>query len=109
MRALKTKDLFSMGRIISKTNIKADLRAIAEGKDDKMSKGIDFILAIVTNVSDKAVERELYAFIADVLEDDEENIINSDPFVLLERLTKGEGSKQWADFFTKVYQLIAAR
>ena len=98
-----------MARIITKTNIKSDLRAIAESKDDQMNKGIDFILAIVTNVSDKAVERDLYAFIADVLEDEVENIIHSDPFALFDRLTKDEGSKQWSDFFTKVYRLIAAR
>lgn len=109
MRALVTRDLFSMMRIVSKANIKDELRKAVENNADATNRGIDIILAVMGGISDKQVEKELYVFLADVLECAVEDISESDPFVLIDRLTKDEGSKQWSDFFMKLFNMISLK
>lgn len=109
MRALVTRDLFSMSRIIAKANIKEELRRIVEQSDSNESRlnlGIDLVLSIITQVSSKAVEKEIYVFVADVLECTVQDIEEGDPEVIINRLTTDDGSKQWKDFFSKVAKLI---
>lgn len=98
-----------MSRIITKANIKAELERIVSdnsASENKLSLGIDFMLGIMTGVSDERTEKEIYKFLASVLECGEKDIEESDPIVLFDRLTKDEGSEQWADFFTKVWKLL---
>ena len=102
-----TKDVFRVARIITKADIKDELRKIATRSDgNKLDAGIDFVLAIVTGISDVKVEQEIYAFIADVLESNVKDIEESDPMVLINRFKNDEGHEQWADFFTNVTKLI---
>lgn len=107
MRKLVTKDVFSMARIITKANIKEELRRVVTDKGQKsnLDMGIDFALAVITGVSDEKTEKEIYKFLASVLECSVEDIENSDPMVLIGRIRNDEGHEQWADFFTNVLRL----
>lgn len=107
MRKLATKDVFTMARIITKANIKEELRHIVtdKGQRSSLDMGIDFALAVITGVSDEKTEKEIYKFLASVLECSIEDIENSDPIVLIDRLRNDEGHEQWADFFTSVLKL----
>ena len=105
-----TKDVFRASRIITKANIKDELKKIATGSTgSRLDDGIDFVLTIITGISDESVEKEIYAFLADVLECTAEDIETSDPMVLVNRLTHDEGHEQWADFFTNVTKLITKK
>ena len=108
MRKLETKDVFTM-RIITKANIKDELRHIVTQKDtaDKLSIGIDFALSIMAGISDERTEKEIYKFLGSVLECTVEDVEHSDPIVLINRLKPDEGHEQWADFFTAVLKLTS--
>lgn len=105
MRQLVTRDIFSMARIITKANLKDEFRRIireSEAGETKMNLGIDLMLGIISSASSKAVENDIYAFLADILESTPDDIANSDPDLLISRLTTDDGSKQWKDFFSKL-------
>ena len=96
-----------MARIITKANIKDELRRIVtnKGNQTNLDMGIDFALAVITGISDEKTEKEIYRFLASVLECGVEDIENSDPLVLINRLRNDEGHEQWSDFFTSVLRL----
>jgi hypothetical protein len=102
-----TKDVFTMSRIITKANIKEELYRIVTDSDNtnKLSLGIDFALSIMAGISEEKTEKEIYKFLASVLECSEQDIEESDPMILIDRLTQDEGHEQWADFFSKVLKL----
>lgn len=112
MRALVTKDIFTMSRIITKMNIKDELRDIFSDRTDfdsenaNLNLGIDTILMLMSKISDKSTEKEIYVFLADITEKTPADIEMGDPLLLIEELTSDDGAKQWKDFFTKVSRLI---
>lgn len=111
MRRLVTKDIFTMSRLITKMNVKDELRQIAT-RDDKattLDLGLDLVLTILSKVSDKTVEKEIYVFVADVMERTPDEIENGDPIEIIETLKVGNGGQQWRDFFSKVYKLTFGR
>jgi hypothetical protein len=111
MRALVTKDVFTMSRIITKMNVKDELRQIAT-RDEKattLDMGIEMVLTVMSKVSDKSVEREIYVFVADVMGRTPEEIENGDPLEIIDSITKDNGVQQWKDFFSKVSKLIFGR
>jgi hypothetical protein len=60
MRKLKTKDIFSMSKILKKM----DIDIFAEGKDQSQL-GVDLIMGVVENIGEAEVE--FNAFFADLL------------------------------------------
>lgn len=111
MRQLITRDVFTMSRLITKMNIKEELRQIATRDESatKLDLGIDLVLTILSKVSDKAVEHEIYVFIADVMGRTPEQIESGDPLEIIDSITKDNGVQQWKDFFSKVYKLTFGR
>lgn len=102
-----TKDVFRAARIVSKADIKDELRKIAtKSEGNTLDAGIDFVLTIMSGISDPQVEKEIYEFLADILECTAKDIEESDPMVLFNRLKNDEGHEQWSDFFTNVTKLI---
>lgn len=111
MRKLITRDVFTMSRLIIKMDVKEELRQIAT-RDEKattLDLGLDLVLTVLSKISDKSVEKELYVFMADVLERTPEEIENGDPLEIIDSITKDNGVQQWKDFFTKVYKLTFGR
>ena len=111
MRKLITRDVFTMSRLITKMDVKEELRQIAT-RDEKattLDLGLDLVLTVLSKISDKSVEKELYVFMADVLERTPEEIENGDPLEIIDSITKDNGVQQWKDFFTKVYKLTFGR
>lgn len=107
MRNLTTKDVFAMSRIITKMDIKDELRKLAEnsGGQARLDVGIDIFMVLLTRASSKAVENDIYEFLGSVLETTPEAVADMNPNALIESLT-GPESGEWKDFFMKVQKLI---
>ena len=111
MRQLVTRDIFTMSRLITKMDIKDELRQIAT-RDEKattLDLGLDLVLTVLSKVSDKSVEKEIYVFVADVMGRTPDEIENGDPIEIIETLKSDDGGQQWRDFFLKVYRLTFGR
>ena len=73
MRNLKTKDLFSLSRIVKKMNIKEDIKELAQNitglaKEDKekaeQSMQVDIMLIFVENLG--SAEKDVYKLLGDL-------------------------------------------
>lgn len=111
MRKMVTRDIFTMSRLITKLDIKDDLKGIIQSKPDadKLDLGIDMILSIMAKVSNKAIEKEIYEFLGSILERPAAEIEEGDPLEIIDTMTKDDGVEQWKDFFKKVTRLIFGR
>lgn len=78
MRKLAIKDAFALARILKKADIEAEIAEFANKVKDKKNKGtaentkiigIEFVLTILSALSDKEVEQEFYLLFADIVGD----------------------------------------
>lgn len=101
MRNLQNKDVFAIGRIISKANLKEELKEITINKDaDVESMGFDILFALFTSCSEKEVEQEIYTFFADIFEMTAEEVSSLDPLETIELMKKVADWKKWKTFFS---------
>lgn len=75
MRKLAIKDAFALARIIKKADIKAEIAEFAnkvkekDKADNAEAIGIEFVVTILSALSDKEVEQEFYSLFADIVGD----------------------------------------
>lgn len=75
MRKLAIKDAFVLARIIKKADIKAEIAEFAnkvkekDKADNAEAIGIEFVVTILSALSDKEVEQEFYSLFADIVGD----------------------------------------
>lgn len=101
MRNLQNKDVFAIGRIISKANLKEELKSITiEKETDVETMGFDILFALLTHCSEKEVEIEIYNFLADLFEMSVEEVSSLDPLETLEKMKKIADWKKWKTFFS---------
>lgn len=101
MRNLQNKDVFAIGRIISKANLKEELKSITINKEtDVESMGFDILFALFTTCSEKEVEQEIYEFFADIFEMSVEEVASLDPLETIENMKKVADWKKWKTFFS---------
>lgn len=101
MRNLQNKDVFAIGRIISKANLKEELKSITINKEtDVESIGFDILFALFTTCSEKEVEQEIYEFFADIFEMSVEEVASLDPLETIENMKKVADWKKWKTFFS---------
>lgn len=101
MRNLQNKDVFAIGRIISKANLKEELKSITISKEtDVEAMGFDILFALFTNCSDKEVEKEIYEFFADIFEMSVDEVASMDPIETIENMKKVADWKKWKTFFS---------
>lgn len=110
MRGLELQDVFSMARIISKIDIADEIKAMAEKINDKNTKdaeraGIEFLFRLIGKASTKETEKEIYSFLADVLEVKIDDLRHMKPTAFVD-LMKGADVAEWKDFFIQVVRLI---
>lgn len=108
MRELKTRDVFAMSRIITKMNVKDDIKALAERVQkgetiDQTSAGVELILTVLEGASTKETEKMIYEFLGDVLEKTPKEIADSDPIALIKELQE---AADWRAFFANVVRII---
>ena len=101
MRNLQNKDIFAFGRILSKANLKEEIKKVALGEDTHPdSLGFDLLFTVFTNCSDKAVEEEVYTFLADLFEEDVEAVRTGEPMETFEKLKNIADWEKWKSFFS---------
>lgn len=101
MRTLQNSDVFALGRILSKANLKEEIKKLATGKDmDPESLGFDLLFCVFTNCSNKEVEEEIYSFLASLFETDIEEVKKMDPIDTIERLKGIADWEKWKSFFS---------
>lgn len=76
MRKLSIKDAFTLARIIKKANIKEEIADFANriaiknnSKDETVNTeavGLEFVITLLTSLSNKETEQEFYSLLADV-------------------------------------------
>ena len=80
MRKLNIKDAFTLARIIKKADIKEEIADFANriatkkrnSKDETVNTeevGLEFVVTLLSSLSSKEIEQEIYALLADIRED----------------------------------------
>lgn len=101
MRNLQNTDIFAFGRILSKANLKEEIKKVSIGEDkDAESIGFDLLFTILTNCSNKEVEEEIYSFLASIFEKDIEDVKKMDPIETFENISKVADWEKWKSFFS---------
>lgn len=101
MRNLQNPDIFAIGRILSKANLKEEIKKVAIGNDkDAESIGFDLLFTIFLNCSDKAVEEEIFSFLASIFEMDIEDVKKMEPMETFEMISKVADWEKWKSFFS---------
>lgn len=76
MRKLNIKDAFTLARIIKKADIKEEIAdfanriAVKKNSKDEMvnteAVGLEFVITLITSLSNKETEQEFYSLLADI-------------------------------------------
>ena len=107
MRTLQNTDVFVFGRILSKANLKEEIKKIATDKNTTPeSLGFDLLFTLFTNCSDKKVEEEIFNFLASLFETDAESVKKMDPIETMEKLSGVADWEKWKDFFSLGAKLV---
>lgn len=110
MRGLEFQDIFSMARIISKTELNKDIEALVKRsqngeKLDTEAVGIEFVMTVLSKASTREVEKEIYSFLADVFEVKVDDLRHMKPAKVLD-LFKEADAAEWKDFFINVARFV---
>lgn len=101
MRTLQNTDIFAFGRILSKANLKDEIKKISVGNEkDVEAIGFDLLFTILTSCSDKAVEEEIFTFLASIFEMEVEEVKKLDPIETFEMMSKIADWNKWKSFFS---------
>lgn len=101
MRSLQNTDIFAFGRILSKANLKEEIKKVAIGNDkDVESIGYDLLFTVFVNCSDKAVEEEIFSFLASLFEMEVEEVKKLEPMETFEMISKVADWEKWKSFFS---------
>lgn len=107
MRTLQNTDVFVFGRILSKANLREEIKKIATDKNTTPeSLGFDLLFTLFTNCSDKQVEEEIFNFLASLFETDTESVKKMDPIETMEKLKDVADWEKWKDFFSLGAKLV---
>ena len=100
MRNLQNPDVFAIGRILKKANIKEEIKKISFNTDDVESIGFELIFTVFTNCSSKEVEEEIYELLASLFEMDKEDVKKLNPMETFEMLKEVDDWEKWKSFFS---------
>lgn len=101
MRNLQNSDIFAFGRILTKANLKEEIKKVSIGNEkDVEAIGFDLLFTVFTNCSDKEVEEEIYSFFASIFETDVEEVKKMDPIETFEKITQVADWEKWKSFFS---------
>ena len=107
MRTLQNTDIFAFGRILSKANLKEEIKTIATDKNaTPESLGFDLLFTLFTNCSNRQVEEEIFVFLASLFDEDVETVKEMDPFETVEKLKDVADWEKWKDFFSLGAKLV---
>lgn len=101
MRQLQNTDIFAFGRILTKANLKEEIKKVSiDTNANPESIGFDLLYTVFTNCSDKAVEEEIYSFLASIFEVETEDVKKMNPIETFEKLKNIADWEKWKSFFS---------
>lgn len=118
IRALCTKDIFSLVKIISKFGISEirkcittlDFRNVSKGTDKYRATGIAVVMEIFSIAVDRLpeCENEIYKFLGSMSDRTAEEIAKQSPTVTVRMIKAVVEKDDFGDFFTEVSELLTA-
>ena len=112
MRSLRTSDIFSMCRVLTKIGVREEIRAVAKaaeeskGKKVKVDFGFDLLFGIIEKATQENAEKEIYKFIGEIFECEWESVRDMDPIELMDKLEEVADFEKWKNFFKRVAALM---
>lgn len=105
MRNLGNEDIFAIGRILSKANLKEEIKKLTLDNNFKTEKdmeklGFDLIFTFLVSCSDRAVETEIYQLISSLLECEIEEVKKMNPIETFNKLKEVADWSEWQTFFS---------
>ena len=101
MRNLQNSDIFAFGRILTKANLKDEIKKVSVNNDkDVEALGYDLLFTIFTSCSNKEAEEEIYNFLAPIFEMEVEDVKKLDPIETFEKIKKIADWEKWKSFFS---------
>ena len=101
MRSLQNTDVFAFGRILTKANLKEEIKKVSVGNEKNIEAiGYDLLYTIFSSCSNKEVEEEIYNFLAPIFEMDVEEVKKMDPIETFEMIKNIADWKKWQSFFS---------
>ena len=101
MRTIQNSDIFAFGRILSKANLKDEIKKISVGNEkDVEAIGYELIYTVFVSCSDENVEAEIYSFLASLFEMEAEDVKKLEPIETLEKLKGVADWEKWKSFFS---------
>lgn len=101
MRSLGNEDIFVIGRILAKANLKEEIKKISVGNEkDVEAIGFELIFTVFTNCSNKEAEEEIYSLLASLFEVEVEDVKKMDPIETFEKIKQVADWEKWKSFFS---------
>ena len=101
MRNLQNSDIFAFGRILTKANLKDEIKKVSVNSEkDVEALGYDLLFTIFTSCSNKEAEAEIYNFLAPIFEMDVEEVKSMDPIETFEKIKQIADWEKWKSFFS---------
>lgn len=105
MRNLGNEDIFAIGRILSKANLKEEIKKVSTGRDIKSESdmeqlGFDLLFTILINCSDRAVESEIFELLSSLFECEVEEVKKMNPIETFNKIKEIADWKEWKAFFS---------
>ena len=100
MRNLQNPDVFAIGRILKKANLKDEIKQISFSTEDYEALGFELLFTIFTNCSSKEVEEEIYDLLSSLFEMDKDDVKKLNPFETFEMLKQVDDWEKWKSFFS---------
>lgn len=104
MRNLGNEDIFAIGRILSKANLKEEIKKVTIDKNinsesDMEQLGFDLLFTILVNCSDRTVEAEIYELLSSLFECEVEEVKKMNPIETFNKIKEVADWSQWKAFF----------
>lgn len=107
MRELLTIDVVNMSKIISKMDIKKDIKELVpEIRAEKRElAGVDLIFMLINGAAKAGVDKELYNFIAEIIGEPADKIARMPFNNLVDKIKEVADPESWASFFKQAARL----
>ena len=105
MRKLGNADIFAIGRILSKANIKEEIKKVTLKADIKSEQdieqfGFDLLFTVLVNCSEPSVESEIFTLLASLFECDIEEVRLMSPIDTFNKIKEVADWSEWKAFFS---------
>ena len=112
MRHLQTSDIFAAARLLTKIGVREEVREVARAASEngkaavQFDMGYDLMFGLIEKATTAGSEKEIYVFIADILECEWEEVRKMNPAKMFNQLKEAASDEEWKDFFGFVARLI---